>query len=231
MLVVSDGNRQQHYVDEASVAPRSDIEAALNAVCDRRTTRGRVGVKGSLLLLVSVLLVIACDGQRVQVTQVLRRSATQTWQVKHSQAVGVQVEVPADICGYAEAPNIGLAIQLHTVPAPRFVLDDKKCLMDIKIERKKKDDFEREIALPVGRRKDDADWKWLYARHDSIDRRQQGLYTVYRYDFDCRGGDVVTTLTNVTNVYERGTSLYEKEDDAIVRRILGSLRCLDVPGR
>ena len=42
------------------------------------------------------------------------------------------------------------------------------------------------------------------------------------------GVAMIDPLTgNVTKVYERGVSLYDKEDDAIVRRILGSLRCVD----
>ena len=67
--------------------------------------------------------------------------------------------------------------------------------------------------------------EWNFRRHSSISTFDNGQYTYYRYDLDCPNGDVITTLTNVTNVFQAGKSLYGDADDRIVRRILSSIRC------
>jgi hypothetical protein len=163
------------------------------------------------------------------VTKLLRRSSTASWQTRQAKSTGLQVEVPTDLCRFAEDPGVGVVIKLHTVPPAFGTLDDKKCLIEIDVECMKKDDFQSERATTLGQI-DNAQHRkyadWAYQRHDSISRFDEGSYTYYRYDIDCPNGDAVWTRTSVTNVYERGVSLYETEDDAIARRILGSLRAL-----
>ena len=166
-------------------------------------------------------------GAGMPIAESLRRSGNTSWEVKQSTRTGIQVETPTDLCGFTDEPTLGMAILMHTLPPPSGVLDDKKCLLEMRIERMKRETFERERMVVTGRYKDDPSWKWMHTRHDSIDRRNEGQYTLFRYDLDCPNGDVIYTLTNVTNVYERGASLYDTQDEAIVRRILGSLRCLD----
>jgi len=169
----------------------------------------------------------------IPVTELLQRTQTNRWETKRSTELGVQVEVPAHVCGFAENSTLGMIIELHTVPPPAGVVDDKRCLLQIKVERLLRNDFEsRRASDPILTKKTDPDYelrRWEYRRHDSISRFDVDRFTFYRYDLDCSNGDVVWALGSITNVYDGGVSLYGKEDEAIVRRIIGSLQCLDLP--
>src|SRR5438552_1580731 len=170
-------------------------------------------------------------GDVIPVTKLLRRSSTAKWETKRATATGVQVDVPTDLCGFLDDAALGAVIRLHTLPPPPGVLDDKRCLLEMKIERMKKDVFERERAsdsLKTATNDPNAAyWTWNLHRHNAISRFDDPKYAYYRYDLDCPAGDVVWTRTSVMKVYEGGVSLYDQEDDAIVRRILGALRCIE----
>ena len=191
-------------------------------------------------LVFSTLTTILCVGcfpeiaseSDIKVTNLLRRSDMTSWETEQLPITGIEIEVPSDRCAFGDEPGLGAGIGLHTLPPPRGVLDDKKCLLQLQIHRMTVDAFERERATDPTGRKGDANEKfrsWIYRRHDSMSRWDGGQHTTYRYDLACPDGDVVTSVTSVMNVYEHGVSLYAKEDEATVRRMLTSLRCLDRP--
>lgn len=198
---------------------------------------------GAAALLLSTLTTFSCGRcsplaeyreSGIPVTKLLRRSDTTSWEKKQLTATGIEIEVPTGRCAFGDEPSLGAGVGLHTLPPPRGVFDDARCLLQVNIRRMTGEKFQNESAREPIVRKADPDEKyrqWTSRRHDSIDRWDEGQYTVYRYDLQCPDGDVVWTLTNVTNVYEGGVSLYAKEDDAIVRRMLTSLRCLTVLAR
>lgn len=167
----------------------------------------------------------------IHVTDVLRRGQLTVWETRRSMASGVEFEVPVDRCGFVDRPSLGVAIEMHTVPPPPGVYDDKKCLLEMRITRNKKEELGPDglfgAPAPNASETEKQFAVWLSRHHQSIDRLDGGQFTHYRYDVTCPNGDVLTTITNITNVYQDGVSLHEKEDEAIVRRVLGSLRCVD----
>ena len=200
--------------------------------------RAKVGILTAFTLLCCVAVWLSCRrdafvGKDVPATELLRRSAIASWQTKRSLSSGIEIDVPTDLCGFFDEPSLGLQIELHTLPPPAGVLDDKKCLLQIQIERMSKEKFQRQRASdPAGHTGDPPKSRsWTYSRHDSVSRFDDGQYTYYRYDVGCPNTDVVSSLATVRNIFDHGVSLYEKEDDSTVRRILGSLRCLDAPAR
>lgn len=168
--------------------------------------------------------------KQLSVKQRLHRSGREGWETRKSRALGIELGVPRDLCAFADAPELGMAIDLHTLDRPRNTLADKKCLLRLKIERLRKNDFEQRVKEWTMSTGDDAAenvryWSWRSQRHVVVSRFDEDAHTYYRYDVECANGDIASTSTAVTNVYERGVSLYEKEDEAFVRRMLGSLRC------
>lgn len=171
----------------------------------------------------------------------LRRTDTSKWETRASHTSGVKVEVPTGLSdlqfsedraadsalalpGWAKG---WLAISLHPTAPPVGVLDDTTFLITIRLKRMSKADFElhyesRLDALPSAERYR----RWYVARHETIDRYDEGGLTHYRHDLRCVDDEVVFAEVEVRNVYEDGRSLYVAEDDAIVRRILSSVRCL-----
>ena len=167
----------------------------------------------------------------IPVTDLLQRTSAKQWEIRRSVPGGVELEVPTDLCGYADDAKLGMVIEMHAVPPPRGVLDDKRCLLEIKVQRFTRDDFERLRAIdPIDVRQTDPDYelrRWQYRRHGAISRYDvDHRFTYYRYDVDCSNGDVISTIASVVNVHDRGAALYVKEDEGIIRRVLGSVRCL-----
>jgi hypothetical protein len=168
----------------------------------------------------------------IPLTRLLRRSATTAWETRRSAGSRLEVEVPRDLCGFVDRPTLGVFIAMHTVPPPPGVFADKKCLLEIQIDRKKQEDLTGGEEAVTNTALDETLRKfqqWALQRHDSVSRFDGGQFSHYRYDVGCPDGDMLSAMATVTNVYEGGVSLYEKDDEAIVRRVFGSLRCLDVP--
>jgi hypothetical protein len=201
--------------------------------------RSRAGV-GTLLpvvLVVSVAMGGAChrapSSKRdvraaLPLSETLRRSGTNAWRTKPFTQAGVSADVPADPC-WVDGSKWGLYIHLHAVPPPPGVLDDQYCMLRIRLERMTRAQYEERQEFLRGVRTDPEYRKWVAERHDVISKLDEGEYTYYRYDVECSNGDIVRTRTEVHNVFEDGVSIYAEEDDAMVRRVLESVRCLDRP--
>jgi hypothetical protein len=157
---------------------------------------------GNAVLLLSTLTTFSCGrcspvarlGESgVPVTKLLRRSATTSWEKKQLPVTGIEIEVPTDRCAFGDEPGLGAGVGLHTLPAPRGVFDDDRCLLQVDIQRMSGEQFQDEIATDRTGRKGDVHEKyrrWTSRRHDSIDRWDEGQYTVYRYDLQCPNGDM-----------------------------------------
>lgn len=187
-------------------------------------------------LLILFFIAVACQqsahstsAEPISLKARLHRSGAGVWETRRSPTSGIEVAVPRDLCGFVDEPTLGVTISLHTVHRQRGVLDDKKCLMQIEIERMNQQRFDKERGPAALSIEDDHPkakyWRWDLQRHHMISRFDEREFTYYRYDVECSDGDLLTARATVANVYEGNVSLYDKEDDAFVRRILRSLRC------
>jgi hypothetical protein len=192
----------------------------------RAAVMARIGIVAALL---SAVLCLGCDRDssathaQEAAVRAFRRSSIDTWQVRTFPLARIQAETPTDVCWEADNPRLGAAIQFHGVPPPPGVLDDTLCLLQIELTRRTAGEFAKEQALtreldePTAKEKR---WHWLAERHEMISRIEVGDQAFYRYDVECENGDIVSASAEVL------TLRYAQEDDAIVRRIFGSIRCL-----
>ena len=197
---------------------------------------GPVSRSIGILVFLGILTAVSCSRRSslpeegVPVSQLVRRSNTSVWQTKQFTVSGFQMDVPADLCASGDDASLGAGVALHKLPPPRGVLDDTRCLLQVSIHRMPLERFQSERATdPTGRTGDvhEKFRRWVYSRHDGVDQWDGEKTTTYRHDVDCPNGDVVTATAQVTHVYENGVSLFVKQDDATVRRMLSSMRCLE----
>jgi hypothetical protein len=160
----------------------------------------------------------------------MRRSSNGLWITRSSNVARIRIETPEDLCGIVDSPSLGFSVHLHTVNPPVGVIDDKNCLVEIGVERMRKDRFRQKLkseSVDVGNNPNRAYWLWSLEQHSSISKFENRRFMFYRYDADCKNGDVISTRASVTRVYKGDVSIYDNEDEAIVRRVLGSVRCLE----
>ncbi|HYC60811.1 MAG TPA: hypothetical protein VEK79_14710 [Thermoanaerobaculia bacterium] len=152
------------------------------------------------------------------------------WDEKHFGEAGVKFEAPAPLCAERESVT-SFSIGIHSVEPPAGVHDDTTCIVTIAGDRMTSDAFEQQQKSlrmvvpddPVQRRLRE----WLSAFHDTIDRIDNKDYANYRYDLRCTNGDVLRASAEVLHVYQNGVSVHDAEDEKTVRRILGSLKCVE----
>jgi hypothetical protein len=184
----------------------------------QKATFCRIGV---VLTLILASLGCTCNRRNSR----LHRSDLSTWETRQSGASGLRFQAPTDMCYFMDNPTLGVGIELNALASPAGVVDDDRCLLHVEMRRLSKTEYEEQnVPDPLGR---SARNDWIRQRHASIGRFDSGQYTYYRYDVGCPNGDVVWTQTEVDNIYnQEGVSLYDQQDEAIVRRILGSVRCV-----
>jgi hypothetical protein len=69
--------------------------------------------------------------------------------------------------------------------------------------------------------------EWFGALHDTVEMWDDGSYVYYRYDVPCSSGEVLRVDAEMRKVFVAGEALHVDEDDAVIRRIMSSARCLD----
>lgn len=174
----------------------------------------------------------------IAVVSAARRSGGQGWQVRRSNHLGIDVAVPVDLCGWVDEPTLGVAVLLHELPRPTGVIDDKRCLAELRFRRLTLQRFtteQEEQKAAIDATNSNAPYhRWNTDRHDTISRFDEREHTYYRYDLRCPNGELVRMRGDVAKVYDDGRSVFESQDDSLVRRILSSVRCLPLgrdPGR
>lgn len=153
-----------------------------------------------------------------------------TWKARHYEKPGVDIETPAVLCEDREVPK-ALSIGIHEIPPAPGVLGDTMCRVSVRVERMPRKRFEDEAKLWLSTGPPDPEERkrreWIATFHEKIARSDTSAYAQYRYDIDCRNGDILRGEADVVHVYQNGVSIHESEDEAAVRRMFGSLKCVD----
>jgi hypothetical protein len=185
----------------------------------RQTTR---------VLLASLLLwaAAACGGGKLQRTDLSR------WKAKTFEEPGIVAKFPVNAEVHTSPSNV--LIQMHGVPPPFGVFDDTRYHLEVSVWRESEEEFERrrdELHRYVPRTPEKEGRFWRAQRHEMISERYDPPYSYYRYDVACGGGEMLSARVEMFNVIENGQPIYRAADDAAVRRILSSIRCLPSQGR
>ena len=63
--------------------------------------------------------------------------------------------------------------------------------------------------------------------HSSVERIERKGYTYFRYDIECDDRTLVTMRVDLINLRREGVAVHEVEDEAAIRRILNSVKCIE----
>jgi hypothetical protein len=110
-------------------------------------------------------------------------------------------------------------------------IGDSHYLVEISIRRISATDYQGKVARNTG--SPDAETtpsRWLGSPHDTISKWGDGPYSSFRYDVHCGNGDVLWGAATLTHYYRDGVSQFGKDDEAVIRRILASMTCVEEPG-
>lgn len=153
-----------------------------------------------------------------------------TWQPREYGGAGIRIDTPDLLCEEQEAPQ-DLSVGIHEIAQPLGVLDDSLCRLSIRIQRMSRKRFEAEQTIWLTTGPSDPEERerreWIGTFHEEIVRSDTSAYAQYRYDLDCSNGDILRATADVVHVYQDGVSIHESEDEEAVRRIFGSLSCVD----
>lgn len=148
------------------------------------------------------------------------------WIIKEFPSMGIQVEVPKE--SYVDdqflnssKPPIALYINLYPVRAARYLLADTQWLLSIKIERMKKEEFDKEIVNLWRGRSDEEKrfWQWKFSFTPKLQQFNDDKVFYFRRDIACSNGDILSMYGELIRSYQ-GKS---KEANEVAIRIFDSV--------
>ncbi|MGH7927559.1 MAG: hypothetical protein ACREQV_07175 [Candidatus Binatia bacterium] len=156
----------------------------------------------------------------------LQRDQTANWEDRSFESAKVEINLPKG--ARVRDSESGLLIQLHRMPPPSGIMADSHYLVEVGVQRLSAADYQDRIAFNRESPKPETSAsRWLGAPHDIVSKRGEEFYSSFRYDVHCRTGDVLWADANLTHYYVDGVSQFGEEDEATIRRILASIKCLD----
>lgn len=163
-----------------------------------------------------------------------RTSLDGEWRTRELLRAGVNVEIPTGVDEHFVWDSQEAVIGLHVAAPPRGVLDDARSLLEITLERMTREAFDERHAsmfrTGMYKRSSDEDrlrLEWRVAWHGTIERDDSGGYTYYKHEIECPDTSVVRMHVELINLRREGVAVHEAEDDAAIRRILGSVECTE----
>jgi hypothetical protein len=172
----------------------------------------------------------ACNHGDVPVADVVQRNQIASWEKKELSAAGVTVDVPNRSDVKADAIS-GALVRIHRVRPSQGVLDDANYLVEIELMRMSESEFNRKINLALKYLPEDEKVRqltaWNASQHETVSTMSHGQYFYYRLDVICSNEDVIRGEARRLTTYLSGVAVNAAEDDAIVRRILQSVECIE----
>lgn len=169
------------------------------------------------------LVAAGCDGPGV------RRASSKRWEMRTFRDEGLSLKIPAGT-KVDYHPSFGVTVRLNPLASQGFRLQDTQYFVTIHAERKSGQLLQDErvsMTRDVQRTPENEFQFWSAAEHPLVVTRRGNGYSYYRYDVKCVGGDVVRLNAEVRHPILNGSAKFESKDDAIVRRILNSTKCVE----
>lgn len=176
----------------------------------------------SLIVMIG-LLAASCNGSGLQ------RTSTKRWEIKTFYDEGMSLTIPT-ASKVNHHPSFGVSVWLHPLAPPWYRMQDTQYFVIVAAQRKDGRSLQEEresLARNVQRTEDSEFQFWSAGEHPTIDVIPEDVYSYYRYDVKCGRGEVLRLKAEVRHPIVNGSPKFQTEDDAIVRRILNSAKCLE----
>jgi hypothetical protein len=177
------------------------------------------------IILIAALMSTSCTRGE------LRRTDVSEWETRTFQGAGVQIDLPRHVDVARASKEFGLVVMMHSIAPGIGVLADTQFLISLEVSRT----TAAELAERFESLKDDLDQTpenslrfWMADRHDTIAARVGDEYSYYRYDITCANGEVLSINVEARHPIIGGVRKFQNEDDITIRRILRSVKCMEV---
>ena len=158
----------------------------------------------------------------------LNRSSQETWERRTYPSLGLNVDIPTDICWESSLPGGEKKLHFHSFPPPNRFFGDTQCLLKVTFKLMSDADIlaeEEYVSRLSAQAPSRPLWEWRAADHPTISRMQGPIRSFYRYDVPCPDGAVIWIGAEVIHPTANGKPQFVFEDDRLVRRILESSKC------
>lgn len=187
----------------------------------------------SFVSIIAFLVLLGCGSQGpIVVADTIQRTSFTAWELRQFPNASVSAEVPSQARLFDASDHV--TVGLHEIPPPPGMLADAMTPLVITLERTEVGEFldRQESVKESNAFKQGSDearrmFTWTLARHDTLARLEHGSYFYYRYDVPCPDGKILVINGELLKIYVADELVDFDEDDAAIRRIMSSARCLE----
>ncbi|MGB3561877.1 MAG: hypothetical protein WBH85_13370 [Thermoanaerobaculia bacterium] len=147
---------------------------------------------------------------------------------------GVSAEIPAATDLQWVRDSGRAYIGMHAAVWPPWSPGDPQLLLEITLERMSREKFEepgaavkQSASYQEGDEETRRFWDWVVSRHETIERYDFKGHTYFKYEITCADATLVRIDAELINLLRDGVPVYEAEDEAAIRRVLNSGKCIE----